>query len=213
MKAAGSPASRAIRVLSPRIEPPDRADDGSTASTATFEPAAVRSTPSWSMKVDLPTPGTPLIPIRRAPPACGNSATSSSWAASRWSPRRDSTSVMARAIARRSPASTPSASPATSGTAITGGPWWPPRPLSCVAEALGQGAQQVLRGVGDDGSGWEDRGGAHLLQGRDVVGRDDPTDHDQDVVSAERGEGVPQRRHQGEVTGGEGGDADDVHVG
>jgi hypothetical protein len=46
MNAAGSTASRDMRVLSPRIEPPDRADDGSTASTATFEPAAVRSTPS-----------------------------------------------------------------------------------------------------------------------------------------------------------------------
>ena len=40
MKACGSTASRAIRVLSPRIEPPVRADDGSTASTATRCPAA-----------------------------------------------------------------------------------------------------------------------------------------------------------------------------
>jgi hypothetical protein len=46
MNASGSTASRDIRVLSPRIDPPERADDGSTASTATFEPAAVRSTPS-----------------------------------------------------------------------------------------------------------------------------------------------------------------------
>ena len=66
------------------------------------------------MNVDLPTPGTPLMPTRRAPPACGSSSTSSSCACSRWSARRDSTSVMARAITRRSPASTPSTSAGTS---------------------------------------------------------------------------------------------------
>ena len=107
MKACSSTASRAIRVLSPRIDPPDRADDGSTASTATFEPAPVSVIPSWSMNVDFPTPGTPLIPTRRAPPACGSSSTSSSCACSRWSARRDSTSVIARDIARRSPAAHP----------------------------------------------------------------------------------------------------------
>src|SRR4051812_37219802 len=70
MNAFSSTANRDIRVLSPRIEPPERADDGSTASTATFQPWPVRLTPSWSMNVDLPTPGTPLIPPRgaRAPP-------------------------------------------------------------------------------------------------------------------------------------------------
>src|SRR3954470_6245024 len=204
MNACGSTASRAIRVLSPRIEPPDRAADGSTASTAPFDPAAVRSTPSWSMKVDLPTPGTPLMPTRRAPPACGSSSTSSSCAASRWSARRDSTRVMARAIDRRFPARTPSASPATSGAAIstpTKGQKWPFLPS--VAQAVGQGAQQVLGGVGDDGSGWEHRSRAHLLQGGDVVGWDDPADHDQDVVGAELGEGIPQRGDQGEVAGRE----------
>src|SRR3712207_3784779 len=96
MNASGSTASRDIRVLSPRIEPPDRAEEGSTARTATFDPAPVRVTPSWSMTVDLPTPGTPLMPARRAEPLCGSSATSSSCACSRWSPRRDSTRVMAR---------------------------------------------------------------------------------------------------------------------
>ena len=38
MKAFGSMASRAMRVLSARIEPPVRAEDGSTASTATLWP-------------------------------------------------------------------------------------------------------------------------------------------------------------------------------
>ena len=40
MKAFGSAASRAMRVLSPRIEPPLRVELGSTASTATRCPAA-----------------------------------------------------------------------------------------------------------------------------------------------------------------------------
>ncbi len=55
-----------MRVLSPRIEPPVRVDDGSTASTATRKPCEVSSVPNASMNVDLPTPGTPLMPIRRA---------------------------------------------------------------------------------------------------------------------------------------------------
>ena len=69
-----------MRVLSPRIEPPVRLEDGSTASTATRCPSEVSMVPNASMNVDLPTPGTPLTPIRRALPLCGSSAVSSSWA-------------------------------------------------------------------------------------------------------------------------------------
>src|SRR4051812_18793201 len=191
MKAFGSTASRAIRVLSPRIEPPERDDDGSTARTATLEPAAVRSTPSWSMKVDLPTPGTPLIPTRRAPPACGRSSTSSSCAASRWSARRDSTSVMARDIARRLPARTPPTSAGTPPSRLTPppeGPKWPLRPPASVAKTLGQHAQQLLRRLGDDRARLVDSRRAHLLQRRDVVRRDHAADHDQHVVGAELGQ-------------------------
>ena len=68
MKAFSSAASFAIRVLSPRIDPPDRRDVGSTASTATFLPRSVSSVPKLSIKVDLPTPGTPVMPMRCAPP-------------------------------------------------------------------------------------------------------------------------------------------------
>src|SRR3954452_21648839 len=196
MNACGSTESRCMRVLSPRIEPPERAEEGSTARTATFDPAPVRVTPSWSMNVDLPTPGTPLIPTRRAPPACGSSSTSSSCAASRWSARRDSTSVIARDPARRSPASTPSARAATS-----------------VPKAGRERAQQLLRRLGDDRSRLVDRRGAHLLEGRDVVRRDHAADDDQDVVRAELGERVAQRRLQREVTGRQRVDPDDVDVG
>jgi hypothetical protein len=62
-----------MRVLSPRIEPPDTLDDGSTASTATRWPRSIRNRPSASMKVLLPTPGTPLMPSA-ATPLCGSSA-------------------------------------------------------------------------------------------------------------------------------------------
>ena len=48
-----------MRVLSPRIEPPLRVLDGSTASTATRWPASTRCRPSASMNVDLPAPGAP----------------------------------------------------------------------------------------------------------------------------------------------------------
>ncbi len=109
MNASSSVARAAIRVLSPRIEPPLRDDDGSTASTATLWPAAVSVEPNAPMNVDFPTPGTPEIPNRRAPPACGSSSTSSSWAASWWSARVDSTSVTARPIHSREPDRTPSA--------------------------------------------------------------------------------------------------------
>ncbi len=66
MKACGSRESRSIRVLSPRIEPPERAEEGSTASTATFSPCPVSRRPKLSMKVDLPTPGVPERPMRSA---------------------------------------------------------------------------------------------------------------------------------------------------
>ena len=64
MKAAGCTDSRSMRVLSPRIEPPETVDDGSTASTATRWPCAISCSPSASMKVLLPTPGTPEMPMR-----------------------------------------------------------------------------------------------------------------------------------------------------
>ena len=76
MNAAGSAARRGIRVLSPRIEPPVRLEEGSTASTATRWPRPVSMVPNASMNVDLPTPGTPVMPTRIALPVCGSSSLS-----------------------------------------------------------------------------------------------------------------------------------------
>jgi len=74
IKALSEAANRAIRVLSPRIEPPVRAEEGSTASTATLWPRSIRNIPSTSMVVDLPTPGEPVMPTRTALPVSGSSA-------------------------------------------------------------------------------------------------------------------------------------------
>ncbi len=63
-----------MRVLSARIDPPVRRDEGSTASTATLRPCLVSMVPSASMVVDLPTPGAPVMPTRTALPVAGKSA-------------------------------------------------------------------------------------------------------------------------------------------
>jgi len=82
MKARGSTDSLVMRVLSPRMLPPEIELDGSIASTATRWPCFVRLVPRASMKVLLPTPGTPVTPTRRALPVSGSSSASRLWASS-----------------------------------------------------------------------------------------------------------------------------------
>ena len=77
MKASGVRANCSIRVLSPRMEPPVTRLVGSTASTATRWPRAITCSPRASMKVDLPTPGAPLMPMRSEWPVCGSRASMS----------------------------------------------------------------------------------------------------------------------------------------
>src|SRR5581483_1351421 len=72
--------------------------------------------------------------------------------------------------------------------------------------------QQFQRGLRDHGAGQEDRRRTHLLQRRYVVRRDDPTDHDHDVLAALVLERLLQRGQQRQVAGSQRGDADDVHV-
>ena len=74
MKTDGSVACSCIRTRSARIAPPEKGDDGSIASTPTWETgsSAVRSPAggqprratltSWFVSVDLPDPGAPVIP-------------------------------------------------------------------------------------------------------------------------------------------------------
>ena len=63
-KASSLAVSAAIRVRSPRTEPPVRELLGSTATTATRCPCSMSRVPSASMKVDLPAPGIPEMPTR-----------------------------------------------------------------------------------------------------------------------------------------------------
>ena len=83
MKAAGRRDSSSMRVLSPRIEPPPRLDEGSMASTASDRPRSSRDRPKRSMRVDFPTPGTPVMPNRTDFPVCGSTAASNASARSR----------------------------------------------------------------------------------------------------------------------------------
>ena len=103
MNASSLRDSVSMRVLSPRMEPPDSAEEGSTARTATRCPASMSRLPRLSINVDLPTPGTPEIPRRIEPPEKGVRSSSRRLAGSRSSGWLDSTSVIARPSARRSP--------------------------------------------------------------------------------------------------------------
>ena len=71
MKTSGLAEMLSIRVLSPRIEPPLRSELGSMASTASLWRSEVTMLPIASMKVDLPAPGTPVMPMRTDRPAWG----------------------------------------------------------------------------------------------------------------------------------------------
>src|SRR6202042_3596382 len=155
--AAGSVASLVMRVLSPRMLPPLRVEDGSTASTATRCPWSISWPPRASMKVDLPTPGTPVMPTRLAGPACGSSRVSTYWARTRWSGRLDSTSVIGRAMPARDRARTASAYRAAASGPSAASVTLPPGSRRRFASG-GQLRQQVVSRVGDDGAGAEDRG-------------------------------------------------------
>ncbi len=109
MKARSSTLSRSMRVLSPRMLPPEMGLDGSTLRTATRSPRwRIRCMPRASMKVLLPTPGTPVMPTRRDLPVAGRIASSIRAASSPSAGRSLSTTVMARARMTRSPRRMPS---------------------------------------------------------------------------------------------------------
>ena len=68
MNTFGLCTSVSMRVLSPRIEPLLRSELGSIASTDSLCPRPVTMSPIASMNVDLPAPGTPVMPMRTEPP-------------------------------------------------------------------------------------------------------------------------------------------------
>src|SRR6059036_2326689 len=131
------------------------------------------------MKVLLPTPGTPLTPTRTAPPVCDRRTSSRRCAASWWSRRVLSTSVIALASARRLPARTSAAS-ASTGTLRLGAD----RGIRRGSLALADEAQHAAGGLRDRRPGSEDRLHARLLEECMVPRRDDPADDDDDVPRA-----------------------------
>ena len=82
MKTSGLEEMLSMRVLSPRIDPPLRSELGSMARTASRWPSEVTMPPMASMKVDLPAPGTPVMPTRIELPEWGRQRSMICWACS-----------------------------------------------------------------------------------------------------------------------------------
>src|SRR5918992_3424332 len=99
MNTSRSVAWSCMRTRSPSSAPPLNGDDGSTASTPTRLPCALKAVTSALVEVDFPTPGEPVSPMIRAAPASGVSAAVTSRS------RGDafSTSEISRATARGEP--------------------------------------------------------------------------------------------------------------
>src|SRR5207244_12421414 len=186
--ASGAAARRGMRVLSPRMLPPESALEGSTASTATFFPRPTRWRPKASMKVLLPTPGTPLTPTRAARPVPGRRSSRSRCAARWWSARVLSTSVIALASARRLPARTSAAS-ASGRLGADGG-------MRRRASAVSDQLEHPPRGLRDLRPGAEDRLHARTLEEGVVLGGDDAAAGDDDVPVAETLELLHELRHE-----------------
>ena len=110
MNAMSLDARKFIRVLSPRMLPPPFGLVGSTERTATRCPKSVTIwRPRASMRVLLPAPGTPVIPIRTES-FSGKRQFSATWSAkSRSLGRELSINVIAFARIVRFPARIPSA--------------------------------------------------------------------------------------------------------
>src|SRR6187200_948451 len=166
-----------MRTRSPSSAPPVIGLDGSTATTPTDRPAALTRSISDATSVDLPEPGGPVIPTRCARPAVGYSRRMAASATA----VRFSTAVSSRASARRSP---PTAALASSSPRAVGS-----TPVAGAASRTGLVPRpgvgpQELGDLGDGRARSEDLGDAGLLEGRDVVVRDDPSDRDQHVVEA-----------------------------
>ena len=180
-------------------------DDGSTASTATRCPAAARSVPSASMKVDLPAPGTPVMPSRGPRPLSGAAASSSCL-------RR--LGGLARLDERDRAAQHGCGCPRDArGVGRRTSPWDPPPLLSAVAGARPATTKRSAAAVGDYRPGREDGLGARRVQGVEVLRRDDAADDDQMSPAGRPRRAARSSGHERQVAGGERRHADHVDVG
>src|SRR5664280_1530387 len=89
-----------MRIRSPSRAPPENGEEGSTARMPTRLPRPRKAPTRALVKVDLPTPGLPVIPKMCARPVCGASVAITSRSAG-WP---SSTSEISRATARGAPA-------------------------------------------------------------------------------------------------------------
>ena len=104
MKTPSSPVSSVIRTRSPRMAPPENGLDGSMATMPTRRPDARIALARPRTRVDLPLPGTPVMPITWALPALRKISAR----AGRLSGFAASASEIMRAMARTLPFRTPS---------------------------------------------------------------------------------------------------------
>ncbi len=63
-------AASFMRTRSPRMAPPENGLLGSTATTPTLWPSSVSALIKEATSVDLPAPGTPVMPMMCALPVC-----------------------------------------------------------------------------------------------------------------------------------------------
>src|SRR5436190_22032536 len=120
------------------------------------------------MNVDLPAPGAPEMPTRMELPARGSTSASNASASARWSARVDSTSVIARANARRSPSITCFESSLMLVRSVSG---------------VAQETDDLGCGLRDVGAGSEDRGDARFPQLVVVLHGDHAAGDNEDVVA------------------------------
>src|SRR6266542_565897 len=173
MKTPGSTPVSAMRMRSPSTAPPEYGDVGSTATTPTFLsfPRNVRT--RRLIRELLPAPGGPVNPTTWARPVCGKVRATASTASASSSSMRDMIFPAARLSPRRSART-------SSGT-----------------ESRGRGGDALRRvtasrtfarlleerdDLGQRRPRPEDHPDARLLQLRDVLFRDNPSRHHDDVA-------------------------------
>jgi hypothetical protein len=193
-----------MRVLSPRMLPPVTLLLGSMASTATRLPCRVSSVPSASMNVLLPTPGTPVMPTRRAPRERQQRG--------QHLPARATCSGLVALHQRDGRAST-ARSPAEAARVLRGSASTRGRATAAQSPPRGVELEQLEGALGDDGARPEDGRRARRVERGVVLRRDHAAHHHHDVGPRPSAASASlERRHQREVTGGQRADAHHVHV-
>src|SRR5690606_530249 len=201
------------RVWSPSKLPPVRRLDGSMARTAGRSPASITWAPSTSSKLLFPTPAGPVIPMRTTSRARSSRSArfTRSVATFRSSARRLSHRLMARASARRSPATTRGqsararASTSSVGSASGASTRRAPRLLEQLAQPARDPADTRPRPV--------ERCDPLRRALRSVLLPDDAPAHDEGrFLPRFFAELANELRHEPQVGPRQGRDADQVHV-